>query len=363
MNNKISKSNILFVDDEERILQGLKRMLRPLTDRFNLFFAQSTDEALKVCDQNDIQIVCTDMKMPSKDGAILLEQIRLRSPSSIRLVLSGQAEESHVLRALPYAHQYLPKPCDAERLQKTILDISQFTEKLPNANLRKLLLSLTAIPSSKDILQEFFRLLDRPSTKVRDISEIAKLDIGIASKIIHLITSGFLRAKTSAKGLEDAISVVGLETLRRLANDFPVFYYPEDETAQLLLKNTNQIAYTVGKALEEFALSENFYEPGLAYLRGMLVLSGRALLVSEFPEQYKNSLHIMGSQSILDFERDIFGLSSLTISASITHIWGINRIFEILPKNGFQSMPNLISLIDEREKDLFSLENTVGARS
>ena len=351
------KDKILFVDDEDRILQGLRRMLRPLTEKFDLFFAHSADEALELCELHDIQIVCTDMKMPEKDGAILLEQVRLRSPSSIRLVLSGQAEESHVLRALPYAHQYLPKPCEADRLQKTILDISQLTEKLPNPELQRLLLSLTAIPSCKDILHDFFKLLDKSSCRVEEVAELAKLDIGISSKIIHLITSGFLRAKTSTKSLEDAIRIVGVETLRRLANDFPVFYYPENETAQHLLKLTNQTAYMTGKALEEFAMNENYAEPGLAYLRGMLLLSGRALLVTEFPELFEEEFNANPSRSILDFERETFCLSSLTISAGLTHIWGIGRIFEILPKNGLPSMPNLLNLIDRREEELFIANN------
>ncbi|MEK7722895.1 MAG: response regulator, partial [Acidobacteriota bacterium] len=56
--------NILFVDDEPNILDGLQRMLRPMRHEWQMFFANSGREALHLLDETSIDVVISDMKMP-----------------------------------------------------------------------------------------------------------------------------------------------------------------------------------------------------------------------------------------------------------------------------------------------------------
>lgn len=351
-----SLPKILFVDDEERILQGLKRMLRPLSASYSLLFAGSADDALEMVRSQKIDIICSDMKMPGKDGAELLSEIQKIAPSTIRLVLSGQAEESHILRALPYAHQYLPKPCDANNLRETIENISSLSTKLPNAKIRESVLRLSAIPSSKSLLNEFLMLLETPKPAVEDLAELAKMDIGIATKILHLISCGFLRAKTSANSMVEAVRIVGIDTLKRLANDFPVFYFPENQTSQLLIAQTNELAVLLGISLEEYARAEKFPEPELAYLRGLTLLAGRSVLSAEYPHIYKLYLakEVKDREPLIQFEKQTFGISSLALSATITYLWGISKIFEN-SKGTHHPIPNLMEMLENREKQLFGI--------
>ena len=67
---------ILFVDDEPNILQGLQRMLRPMRREWDTHFAGSADEALEIMAGGGFDVVVTDMRMPGKDGAALLEAVR-----------------------------------------------------------------------------------------------------------------------------------------------------------------------------------------------------------------------------------------------------------------------------------------------
>lgn len=352
----LSLPQILFVDDEERILQGLRRMLRPLSASYQLLFASSADEALDLIRAQKIDIVCTDMKMPGRDGAELLSEVQKIAPSTIRLVLSGQAEESHILRALPYAHQYLPKPCDANNLRETIENISSLSTKLPNARIRESILKLTSVPSARNILNEFQVTLDSPKPNIEDLSTIAKMDIGISTKILHLISCGFLRAKTSATSMTDAIRIIGVDTLRRLMNDYPIFHCPDDKVSQLLIEQTNALGSLIGLSLEEYARAENMPEPELSYLRGLSLLSGRALLAGEYPYVYKIYLSKEPSvrEPLLTFEKQTFNVSSLAISATITYLWGVTKIFEN-SKGNCNPIPNLIEMLENREKQLFGI--------
>ncbi len=54
------------------------------------------------------------------------------------------------------------------------------------------------------------------------------------------------------------------------------------------------------------------------------------------------------------FEKKTFGISSLVISATITYLWGISKIFES-SKGKYHTHPNLIEMLENREKQLFGL--------
>ena len=84
-----AKQQILFVDDEPNVLQGLRRMLHPLRHEWEMAFAGSGQEALEHLEHTPCDVVVSDMRMPGMDGAQLLAHIQLQYPHIVRLVLSG----------------------------------------------------------------------------------------------------------------------------------------------------------------------------------------------------------------------------------------------------------------------------------
>src|SRR5438105_11023321 len=111
---------ILFVDDEPKVLEGLQRMLRPQRAHWHMLFASGSEAALRLMEADPVDVVVSDMRMPEMDGARLLERVRDRYPSVIRIILSGHFEVEAGMRAVPVAHQFLTKPCDAEKLLAAI---------------------------------------------------------------------------------------------------------------------------------------------------------------------------------------------------------------------------------------------------
>lgn len=114
------KLHILFVDDEPRVLQGLRRMLRSLRAEWDMHFVGSGPEALDLLEELPIRVVVSDMRMPGMNGAELLGRIMDQYPHVVRIALSGESKEESVLRAIGPVHQYLTKPCDMEELKGAI---------------------------------------------------------------------------------------------------------------------------------------------------------------------------------------------------------------------------------------------------
>ena len=95
---------VIFVDDEPRVLEGLRRMLRPKRNEWQMTFVGSAQAALDVLKAEPCEVVVTDMRMPGMNGAELLEVVQREYPDTIRLILSGQAETESVMKALGVSH-------------------------------------------------------------------------------------------------------------------------------------------------------------------------------------------------------------------------------------------------------------------
>ncbi len=112
---------ILFVDDEPKILDGLRDLLRKERKQWDMVFALGGQEALDELARGRFDVVVSDMRMPGIDGVMLLKMVKEKYPATARIILSGHAEREAVVNALPVAHQFLSKPCDADVL-RTVVD-------------------------------------------------------------------------------------------------------------------------------------------------------------------------------------------------------------------------------------------------
>jgi CheY-like chemotaxis protein len=107
---------VLLVDDEPLVLEGLKRQLRK---RIEVETAVGGREGLALIERSEpFAVVVSDMRMPEMNGSQFLEQVRKRSPDSVRMILSGQAEIESTIAAvnLGQIFRFLTKPCSSEAL-------------------------------------------------------------------------------------------------------------------------------------------------------------------------------------------------------------------------------------------------------
>ncbi|MFB1001886.1 MAG: response regulator [Pseudomonadales bacterium] len=93
-----SKVKVLFVDDEKSILVALRRLCR--NTGWDIYTAESGDEGLSIIDEYAIDLVVSDMRMPKMNGAEFLEQVVEKSPSTVRILLTGYSEVTATLAAI-----------------------------------------------------------------------------------------------------------------------------------------------------------------------------------------------------------------------------------------------------------------------
>ena len=116
---------ILCVDDEPSILSALRRLFRPAG--YQVLLAQSAAAALELLQQQAVDLVISDMRMPEMDGAQFLHQVRQRWPQPMRLLLTGYADISAIVEAVNQGeiYRYITKPWDDGELLQIVREALQ----------------------------------------------------------------------------------------------------------------------------------------------------------------------------------------------------------------------------------------------
>ncbi|MEA9989798.1 response regulator [Pseudomonas sp. RTS1] len=112
-----TKSVVLLVDDEESILNSLRRLLRG--QPYDVVLATSGAQALEIMATRPIDLVMSDARMPGMDGATLLAEVHRLYPATSRILLTGYADLTTIIKAINdgQIHRYISKPWNDEELQ------------------------------------------------------------------------------------------------------------------------------------------------------------------------------------------------------------------------------------------------------
>jgi len=117
----MEQRTILFVDDEEKVLNSLKRGL--LDEPYITLFATSGKGALDILEKNEVHVIVTDMRMPEMSGLELLRIVKEKYPHIVRLVLSGYTQITTLLTAINQGEifKFITKPWKLEEEFKSVL--------------------------------------------------------------------------------------------------------------------------------------------------------------------------------------------------------------------------------------------------
>ncbi len=323
-----SKSRILFVDDDPMILQGLRRMLHPMRDAWEVEFCERGSVALEkiAAAAPPYDVIVSDMRMPAMNGAELLARISKTHPGMVRMILSGHADQQMVMQSVGVAHRYLSKPCDAALLTATIRQALGIRGMLRNEELRRAAAGTTTLPSRPDLYVRMLAVMQESDTAVAQVEEVISHDPAMAGKILKLVNSAFFGVPSASKnpmGLKEAISFLGLDILRSLVLTVGLFEQLKGNTPQTtVIEALWGHSFEVAEAARNIALAEEAPQPLVeeAFIGGLLHDVGHLLL---HPGQESNSITLLSGEGYSDAERRLYGGTHGEAGGYLFALWGL----------------------------------------
>ena len=293
-------TRVLFVDDEERVLSGLRRMLRPYRSDWSMTFVDSAKAALDELALDTFDVIVSDVRMPGMDGIELLEAVAESHPGVIRIILSGHANEDSTRRATGVAHQYLAKPCSADQLRETVQRSAGIRATLSDPDLVRAVAATKTLPSAPTLYHDLTVELRSEDPSLRRVSDIVSRDPAMTAKLLQMVNSAFFGLRRRVTDVHQAVTLLGTDTIAALALSVHVFAtanVPAPLTGHIeaLWARSLSVA-TTAKAL----MTDAGADPGHAdeaFLAGLLHDCGRLVLITNFADVYLSVVEGGGGRS------------------------------------------------------------------
>ncbi|MEM9202263.1 MAG: HDOD domain-containing protein [Actinomycetota bacterium] len=330
---------VLFVDDEPGVLDGLKLSVRPLRNELSFCFAGGMAEALEIFAERPIDVLVSDIRMRGGHGDELLRAVRDQYPTTVRYVLSGEAESDMVMRAMLIAHRWLSKPCSREDLTAALRSAVRYRNVVAGPNLAVHVAGADALPALPDRYWQITELLSSETSNAGQIAEVAEGDPVMAAKLLQLANSA-AAGRGEVKDVKGAVARIGLaavgrlllsiEVLRPFENPDPIPGFPVDEM--------QTFGERVGVMASKLALPEYLTT---ARIGGLLTHLGLLIEASVVPDLLREAYDLADRRGmqIKDAQIELDGVSHPALAGHLMSIWGLPTDLVIAVFDSYMPMP------------------------
>ncbi len=218
---------ILVVDDDQQVLESL---CEELGDQYVVEAARSGEEALAKLHDRRFDAVISDVRMPGMGGVALLERVAELAPGTVRIFLTGYADEEVVHKALSTGAFKVRKPWGDElgivlhhalahrRLLGRLEHVLGIDRMLRDEESSEEALLLESIERLADERSEQEEALGRAREELRNLGRLAALG-AIAASVAHDLRSPLLALIANQQVLEEELGEHADEEMREVLED------------------------------------------------------------------------------------------------------------------------------------------------
>ena len=118
------RTRILFIDDDERILNAVRALFR---QDYDVVTAMGGEAALAAIKEVPFHVIVSDQRMPGITGVELLRQARTLAPNAVRMLLTGYTDLAALVGSINQGEifRFVMKPWDNEELKKSLADAAR----------------------------------------------------------------------------------------------------------------------------------------------------------------------------------------------------------------------------------------------
>lgn len=272
-----------------------------------------------------VDTVVLDGTLPDDELRAMLDFFQASQPHVVRLVVLPGGKEAEEVTG---AHQVLPLRDDMGYLDSVINQCLAVSETLSgNKRLANLISELEKLPSSPML---YFDLRDELSSEQGDLeslSEITGRDPALVAQILKIANSAFYALPRSVSNLEEAIRLLGSDTLLSLVLAAHIFSAmpPPGVKMELLWEHSGQVSALARKIAALQGADRD--TQGVCAIAGMLHDIGLLVLLESDPVRYlplwKQS---EGSEVLLaELEKAAYGMTHGELGALVLSLWGLPR--------------------------------------
>lgn len=320
--------SVLFVDDEPKILDGLRRQLHEHRERWRMRFASDGLEALNALAGEPADVVVSDMRMPRISGGELLKRVHEFYPQTTRMIFTGQTDTVGLFPNLGSVHHFLQKPCEPSMLCRAIERTHELGVRLNSPRMQLAVNRITALPPGGENYRALRIELSREPADIGKIATLVARDPALTVKVLQLVSSAFFGLPRRVNDPHTAVVLLGINMLQAIVVAGHVFDFLgkgecNEESVSQIWKSSILTGEVAARYAQQAQASRETQQ--LARLAGMLSLIGRAVLLRSEAASYGEvmSLAARKETTLAAAEMSVFGATYADVGAYALGQWGL----------------------------------------
>jgi putative nucleotidyltransferase with HDIG domain len=310
------------------VLAVLQAFMQRLSNDWEAVCVESGPQALALMEKQPFDVVITDMRMPEMNGTELLNEVMRRYPKTVRIVLSGHADEQTVQESVGVAHQWVAKPFDLKVLRSVLSLIASFHRRLEAPDIKEVIGKIRNLPSAPNLYFEIIEALQSSTASTQTIAEIIGRDVALTANILHLVNSAFFGCARSICDASEAVQLLGVSRIRSLALIHHVFSSFEKRSyGELSVEEVWQHSLQTASWARQIVLWQGGGRmmEEQAFTGGLLHDIGQLIVAANLPAAYREVRGLARSRKIplYEAEQEVLKANHADIGAYLLSIWGL----------------------------------------
>lgn len=210
---------ILLVDDEPLVLDALRDRLYRFRKQWQMRFVCGGQAAIERIRSEPFDVVVTDLRMPHVDGFAVLDYTERHSPETIRVVLSGGADDDLPMQIADRAHQSVAKPARPGELESILERAFKIRSLVTESRVRAAIGTIRELSPDRQAYERLAHALGRSQVDTMDVARAIESDVSLTAATLRLVNSTMFGQAEPITSVFQATTRLGLDRIASLLED------------------------------------------------------------------------------------------------------------------------------------------------
>lgn len=317
-------ASILFVDDDSMVLNALERTF--FETEYTTYFALSAPDAYPILENNQIDLVVSDIRMLPVSGADFLKQVGIRYPETLRVVLSAYGDRNIMVKVIceGLAQVYILKPWDNQKLIAQVTRLISMNRTLFDIRESIGIDVVGHLPPLPTLYSQVLAMIG-DDRSLKELASLIETDSAATANILKLANSSFYGITISS--VHQALVYLGITSVKDIVLVSELFDKSIDNKNQdLRLQVNRHMVYTsmLLHGLHQHILASRL--PDEFSVAGLLADTGRLFMIEYAPDFYREVLEQFiagGDAALVDLEIAKIGYAHTQLGALVLDWWNL----------------------------------------
>lgn len=327
------KKRLMLLIDDSKELEDIRLAFKGMEGLWETHYGNSATNALAWLAAQPADAIVATKQEQGDCGLSFLNQIARSSPNTLRFMIADSNDRELLLACNAQSHQYLIRPCPPSVLIRSLRRALTLDSVLANSRVKEFVSHSRALPALPSLYFSVLKHLESPTSTVQDVAREVVKDIAMTSKLLQLVNAAFLGLRQKVTSASDAISILGIETLKSLVLSIHVFdYYEKFSSTGFSPERLWSHSLAVANASRQLTLLETHDKrmADEAFTAGLLHDVGKLIFMANATVDYRRAIDEASRQGrdLSEVETEIFGAAHSQAGAYLVGIWAMPLVIQ-----------------------------------